>query len=68
MAAMSATTTSGGAKPHVTPSFYVGGGFGPDDEEYGDFMMSSICKYLEPNGGTKGYSARSKFKPGSTAW
>jgi hypothetical protein len=33
MAAMSATTTSGGAKPHVTPSFYAGGGFGPDNEE-----------------------------------
>jgi hypothetical protein len=24
---MSATTTSGGAKPHVIPSFYAGGGF-----------------------------------------
>jgi hypothetical protein len=43
MAAMSATTTSGGAKPHVTPSFYVGGGFGPDNEEYGDFMMSGMA-------------------------
>jgi hypothetical protein len=28
MAAMSATTTSRGAKPHVTPSFYAEGGFG----------------------------------------
>jgi hypothetical protein len=43
MAAMSATTTSGGAKPHVTPSFYVGGRFGPDNEEYGDFMMSGMA-------------------------
>jgi hypothetical protein len=43
MVAMSATTTSGGAKPHVTPSFYVGGGFGPDNEEYGDFMMSGMA-------------------------
>jgi hypothetical protein len=30
MVAMSATTTFRGAKPHVTPSFYAGGGFGPD--------------------------------------
>jgi hypothetical protein len=43
MAAMSATTTSGGAKPHGTPSFYAGGGFGPDNEEYGDFMMSGMA-------------------------
>jgi hypothetical protein len=43
MAAMSATTTSGGAKPHMTPSFYAGGGFGPDDEEYRDFMTSGIA-------------------------
>jgi hypothetical protein len=43
MAAMSATTTSGGAKPHVTPSFYAGGSFGPDDKEYGDFMMSGMA-------------------------
>jgi hypothetical protein len=43
MAAMSATTTSGGTKPQVTPSFYAGGGFGPDDEEYGDFMMSGMA-------------------------
>jgi hypothetical protein len=42
MAAMSATT-SGGAKPQVTPSFHAGGGFGPDDEEYGDFMMSGMA-------------------------
>jgi hypothetical protein len=43
MAAMSATTTSGGVKPHVIPSFYAGGGFGPDNEEYGDFMMSGLA-------------------------
>jgi hypothetical protein len=43
MAAMSATTTSGGAKPQVTPSFYAGGGFGSDNEKYGDFMMSGMA-------------------------
>jgi hypothetical protein len=43
MAAMSTTTTSGGAKPHVTPSFYAEGGFGPDNEEYGDFIMSGMA-------------------------
>jgi hypothetical protein len=43
MAAMSATTTSRGAKLHVTPSFYVGGRFGPDNEGYGDFMMSGMA-------------------------
>jgi hypothetical protein len=43
MAAMSATTTSGGAKPQVTPSFHSGGRFVPDDEEYGDFMMSGMA-------------------------
>jgi hypothetical protein len=47
MAAMSATTTSGGAKPQVTPSFHVGGGFRPDDEEYGDFMMSGMAFTME---------------------
>jgi hypothetical protein len=43
MAAMSATTTSRGAKPQVTPSFHARGGFGPDDDEYGDFMMSGMA-------------------------
>jgi hypothetical protein len=43
MAAMNATTTSGGAKPQVTSSFHAGGGFVPDDEEYGDFMMSGMA-------------------------
>jgi hypothetical protein len=43
MAAMSATTTCGDAKPQVTPSFYVGGGFVSDDEEYGNFMMSGMA-------------------------
>jgi hypothetical protein len=47
MAAMSATTTSRGAKPHVTLSFYAGGGFGPDNEEYGDFMMSGMAVTAE---------------------
>jgi hypothetical protein len=47
MAAMNATTTSGGAKPHVTLSFYAGGGFGPDNEEYGDFMMSGMAVTAE---------------------
>jgi hypothetical protein len=43
MATMSATTTFGGAKPQVTPSFYVRGRFVPDDEEYGDFMISGMA-------------------------
>jgi hypothetical protein len=47
MAAMSATTTFGGAKPHVIPSFYAGGGFGPNDEGYGDFMMSGMAFIAE---------------------
>jgi hypothetical protein len=47
MATMSATTTSGGAKPHVIPSFYAGGGFGPDNEEYGNFMMSGMVVTAE---------------------
>jgi hypothetical protein len=37
MVAMSASTTSGGAKPKITPSFYIEGGFGSDNTEYGDF-------------------------------
>jgi hypothetical protein len=47
MAAMSATTTSGGAKPQVIPSFHAGGGFVLDDEEYGDFMMSGMAFTME---------------------
>jgi hypothetical protein len=43
MAAISATTTFGGTKPQVTPSFYIGGRFGSDNEEYGDFMMSGMA-------------------------
>jgi hypothetical protein len=43
MAAMSTTTTFGGAKPQVIPSFHAGGGFVPDDEEYRDFMMSGMA-------------------------
>jgi hypothetical protein len=42
MAAMSATTTSGGAKAQVTPSFHAGGGFVPDDEDFGDFILSGM--------------------------
>jgi hypothetical protein len=43
MAAMSTTTTSGGAKAQVTPSFHAGGGLVPDDEEFGDFMLSGMA-------------------------
>jgi hypothetical protein len=43
MAAMSAATTSRGAKPQVTPSFHTGGGFVPSNEEYGDFIMSGMA-------------------------
>jgi hypothetical protein len=31
----------------VTPSFYAGGGFGPDNGEYGDFMMSGMAVTAE---------------------
>jgi hypothetical protein len=40
MAAMSATTNSGGPKPHNTPSFHVGGGSLLDDEDFERFMLS----------------------------
>ena len=43
MVAMSATNTSRGAKPQVTPSFHAGRGFEPDIEEYGGFMMSGMA-------------------------
>jgi hypothetical protein len=43
MAAISATNTSGGAKPQVTSSIYAEDGFVPDDEEFGDFMMSGMA-------------------------
>jgi hypothetical protein len=43
MAAMDATTTSGGGKSAVTPNFYVGGGFVPNDDEFGNFMLSSMA-------------------------
>ena len=39
MAAMSATTTFGSAKPQVAPSFYTDGGFCFNDDEFGDFIM-----------------------------
>jgi hypothetical protein len=31
----------------MTPSFYAGGGFGPDNEEYGDFMISGMAVTAE---------------------
>jgi hypothetical protein len=34
--------TTLGAKAQATPSFHAGGGFIPDDEEFGDFMLSGI--------------------------
>jgi hypothetical protein len=42
MAAMSATTNSGGPKPHDTPSFYACGGSLPDDEDFERFMLSGV--------------------------
>jgi hypothetical protein len=42
MVAMSATTNSGGLKPHDTPSFHAGGGSLPDDEEFEQFMLSGM--------------------------
>jgi hypothetical protein len=41
------TTTSGGTKPPITPSFYTGGGFGSSEAEYGDFMMSGMALVAE---------------------
>jgi hypothetical protein len=41
--AMSATTNSGGLKPHDTPSFHAGGGPLPDDEEFEHFMLSGMA-------------------------
>jgi hypothetical protein len=43
MVAMSATTNSGGPKPHDTPSFHVGGGSLPDDEDFERFMLSRMA-------------------------
>jgi hypothetical protein len=43
MVAMSATTNSGGPKPHDTPSFHAGGGPLPDDEEFEHFMLSGVA-------------------------
>jgi hypothetical protein len=40
---MSATTNSGGPKPHDTPSFHVGGVPLPDDEEFEHFMLSGMA-------------------------
>jgi hypothetical protein len=40
---MSATTNSGGPKPHDTPSFHAGGGPLPDDEEFEHFMLSGMA-------------------------
>jgi hypothetical protein len=43
MVAMSATTNSGGPKPHDTPSFHAGGGSLPNDEEFEYFMLSRMA-------------------------
>jgi hypothetical protein len=43
MVAMSATTNSGGPKPHDTPSFHAGGGSLPDEEEFEHFMLSGMA-------------------------
>jgi hypothetical protein len=43
MVAMSATTNSGGPKPHDTPSFHASGGPLPDDEEFEHFMLSGMA-------------------------
>jgi hypothetical protein len=43
MVAMSATTTFGGGKFVVIPSFHAGGGFVPDDDEYGDFILNGMA-------------------------
>jgi hypothetical protein len=43
MAAMNATTNSGGPKPHDILSFHVGGGSLPDDEDFERFILSGIA-------------------------
>jgi hypothetical protein len=43
MVAMSATTNSGGPKPHDTPSSHAGGGSLPDDEDFEYFMLSGMA-------------------------
>jgi hypothetical protein len=43
MVAMSATTNSGGPKPHDTPSFHACGGSLPDDEEFEYFILSGMA-------------------------
>jgi hypothetical protein len=43
MVAMSATTNSGGLKPHDTPSFHAGGGSLPDDEDFEHFMVHRMA-------------------------
>jgi hypothetical protein len=43
MVAMSATTNSGGPKPHDTPSFHAGGRSLPDDKEFEHFMLSGMA-------------------------
>jgi hypothetical protein len=43
MGAMSATTNSGGPKPHDTLSFHAGGGSLPDDEDFEHFMLNGMA-------------------------
>ena len=43
MVAMSATTNSGGPKPHDTPGFHADGGSLPDDEDFEYFMLSGMA-------------------------
>jgi hypothetical protein len=43
MVAMSATTNSGGPKPHNTPSFHASGGSLPNDEDFEHFMLSVMA-------------------------
>jgi hypothetical protein len=43
MVAMSATTNSGGPKPHDTPSFHASGGSLLDNEDFEHFMLSGMA-------------------------
>ena len=43
LAAMNATTTSRGTKAQMTPSLHADGGFVPNDEEFGNFTLSSTA-------------------------
>jgi hypothetical protein len=71
-AVMSATTNSGGPKPHDTPSFHAGGGSLPDDKDFERFMLSGIAIIaadltLEAFAHTRNQTAAPKEAPHGTS-